>query len=127
MPPRSTVTLQQTSLHIGAFSRVNPGWCKPVRFTIEPPVCILLHLQAWNFICERARQFSFCKGHFHLKILRSVRTLRKGSKAPELLKQEILLNSFLLSRNEQDTSKQLFNPAKMRSKCNTVEILLNQA
>ena len=25
--------------------------------------------QAWNFIFERARPFSFCKGHFHWKIL----------------------------------------------------------
>ena len=41
-------------------------------------------VQAWNFIFEHgesSRSFSFCKGHFQWKILKSDGKLLKGTKA----------------------------------------------
>ena len=42
----------------------------------------IIILQAWNFIFGRARPFSFCKGHFHRKILQvDVDHFQRGTKA----------------------------------------------
>ena len=35
----------------------------------------------WNFIFERARPFSFCKGHFYWKVLKSMGNFWRGTKA----------------------------------------------
>ena len=37
--------------------------------------------QAWNFIFERARPFSFCKGHFNWKTLKPMGNLCRGTRA----------------------------------------------
>ena len=36
--------------------------------------------QTWNFVSERARPFSFWKGHFHVKIVKSMGSFWWGSK-----------------------------------------------
>ena len=53
-------------------------WSKIVWFTVK--LCHSMK-QSWKFIFKRARGFFICKGHFHWKILKSMGSFWRGTKA----------------------------------------------
>ncbi len=56
-------------------------WGLPLLFHNECSWFFYVYCQAWNFIFERARPFSFCQGQFYWKIERSMGNDWRGTKA----------------------------------------------